>query len=104
MAEGSGRGRLAVGLMSGTSMDGIDAALLSITGPPEKPRVRLREFATTPYREELQKALAHVASGHPSSASAISQMNFLLGELFSEAALAVCRRAKVSPKKLSVIG
>ncbi|MBI4165027.1 MAG: anhydro-N-acetylmuramic acid kinase, partial [Acidobacteria bacterium] len=47
---------------------------------------------------------AHVASGHPSSASAISQMNFLLGELFSEAALAVCRRAKVSPKKLSVIG
>lgn len=104
MPKRPGKSRLAVGLMSGTSMDGIDAVVVSISGPPEKPRVRLRAFVTTPYPQELQKALAHVASGRPSNASAMSQLNFLLGELFAEAALAVCRRAKVSPQRLSVIG
>ena len=104
MPKRSGGSRLAVGLMSGTSMDGIDAALVSISGPPEKPRVRLRAFVTTPYPEELQKALAHLASGSPASASAISQANCLLGELFAEAALAVCQRARVSPRRVSVIG
>jgi anhydro-N-acetylmuramic acid kinase len=104
MAKRLGGSRLAVGLMSGTSMDGIDAALISISGPPEKPRVRLRAFATTPYPEELRKTLAHVASGAPASTGAISQLNFLLGELFAEAALAVCRRAKIPPRKVSAIG
>ena len=96
--------RLAVGLMSGTSMDGIDAALVRISGPPERPRVRLLRFVTTPYQPAERKAIAHVASGGPASASAISQLNFLLGELFADAALAVCRRDKVSPQLLTVIG
>jgi anhydro-N-acetylmuramic acid kinase len=64
----------------------------------------LLAFVTIPYPPELQKVIAHVASGSPSSASAISQLNFLLGELFAEAALAVCRRARVSPQRLAVIG
>ena len=99
-----GKSRLAVGLMSGTSMDGIDAALVRISGSPERPRVRLLKFLTNPYEPEVRKAIAHVASGAPASASAISQLNFLLGELFADAALAVCRRARVSSKGLTVIG
>lgn len=85
-------------------MDGIDAALVRISGPPEKPRVRLLAFLTKPYQAAERKAIAHVASGGPASASAMSQLNFLLGELFADAALAVCRRARVSPQLLTVIG
>ena len=96
--------RLAVGLISGTSMDGIDAALVEIRGLPDQPRVRLLAFVTTPYRSAARKAIAPVASGGPASASAISQLNFLLGELFAEAALAVCKRGRVSPQRLTVIG
>ena len=96
--------RLVVGLISGTSMDGIDAALVRISGPPEKPRVRLLAFLTKPYQTAERKAIAHVASGGPASASAISQLNFLLGELFADATLAVCSHARVSPKRLSIIG
>ena len=96
--------RLAVGLISGTSMDGVDAALVRISGPPERPRVRLLAFFTSPYRPAEREAIAHVASGGPASARAISQLNFLLGELFADAALAVCRRARVSSKLLTVIG
>jgi anhydro-N-acetylmuramic acid kinase len=96
--------RLAAGLISGTSMDGVDAALVEIRGPAEWPRVRVRAFLTMPYKVAEREAIARVASGGPTSASAISQLNFLLGELFADAALAVCRRGRISPKRLTVIG
>jgi anhydro-N-acetylmuramic acid kinase len=85
-------------------MDGIDAALVRISGPLDKPRVRLLRFSTTPYRPAERKAIAQVASGGPASASAVSQLNFLLGDLFAEAALAMCRRGRAYPQHLTVIG
>src|SRR5271157_6596623 len=45
-----------------------------------------------------------VAAGEWTKAEDISQLNFLLGELFAEAALRVCRAAHVSPQRVSVIG
>ncbi|MGH9469843.1 MAG: anhydro-N-acetylmuramic acid kinase [Terriglobia bacterium] len=101
----SGRGGcLAVGLISGTSMDGIDAALVRIGGDPERPRVRLRSFQTVPYPGSLRRELLHIASGGATSAGAISTLNFVLGGLFADAALAVCRKGRVPPGKLAVIG
>ena len=44
----------AVGLMSGTSMDGVDAALVEIDAHPDSPHVELIEFATLDYPDELQ--------------------------------------------------
>ena len=41
--------RLAVGLMSGTSVDGIDAALVELSGSAQSPSVRLLGFCNTPY-------------------------------------------------------
>jgi anhydro-N-acetylmuramic acid kinase len=96
--------RLAVGLMSGTSMDGIDAALVRLAGPSEQPRVRLRAFDTLPYPPEVQRWIMHVATGYGITAGEVSQLNFLLGELFAKAALHVCRAAHVSPQSVSVIG
>jgi len=84
-------------------MDGIDAALVRISGPPERPRVRLLAFLTQPFSAAERKAIAHMAAGGRARAGAISQLNFLLGELFAEAALAVCRRGRVSPQHLVVI-
>ncbi|MBZ5513562.1 MAG: anhydro-N-acetylmuramic acid kinase [Acidobacteriia bacterium] len=90
--------------MSGTSMDGVDAALVEISGSAERPRVRLRSFTTTPYRPEVRQRIARLAAGESSNAGVISQLNFLLGEVFAEAALKLCRHAGVSPRQLTVIG
>ncbi|HZP02012.1 MAG TPA: anhydro-N-acetylmuramic acid kinase [Terriglobia bacterium] len=98
------KSRLAVGLMSGTSVDGIDAALVQISGLAEIPRVRLRSFLTTGYPPDVRNRVMHAASGEPLTAQEVSQLNFLLGELFAEAVLGVCRRGRVSPKRLSIIG
>jgi anhydro-N-acetylmuramic acid kinase len=90
--------------MSGTSMDGIDAALVRLTGSADQPQVRLLAFDTFPYPPEVKEWLMGVAAGELTSAGGISRLNFLLGELFASAALGVCRVAHVSPGSVSVIG
>lgn len=98
------RRRLALGLMSGTSVDGVDAALVELRGPAQQPRTRLLAFVSHPYPPAIRERLLHVATGEPTTAGAISQINFLLGEFFAEAALRACRRAGISPGRLAVIG
>ena len=100
----SERSRRVVGLISGTSMDGIDAALVHISGPATQPRVRLLAFETLPYAAPVRKSLLRIAAGEPATAGEISQLNFLLGELFAEAALRVCRKSYVPPSGLAAIG
>ncbi len=85
-------------------MDGVDAALVELRGPAEGPRVRLLAFVTIPYPAWLRFRLLQIAAENPSSAGEISQLNFLLGAAFAEAAVRVCRKAGVSPKRLTVIG
>jgi anhydro-N-acetylmuramic acid kinase len=98
------RRRWAVGLMSGTSMDGIDAALVELSGRAEKPRVHLGAFRTSPYPSSLRRRLMEVASGKATTATEISGLNFILGGLFAESALAVCHEGRIAPHTLAVIG
>jgi anhydro-N-acetylmuramic acid kinase len=96
--------RLVVGLISGTSMDGIDAALVRISGPAAQPRVRLMAFDTLAYSATVRQKTLRIAAGEAATAGEISQLNFLLGELFADAALRVCGKANVSPSRLAAIG
>ena len=84
-------------------MDGIDAALVRISGPATQPRVRLLAFSTLHYSVPVRQSILRIAAGEPATAGEISQLNFLLGELFAEAALRVCKKAGVSPARLAAI-
>ena len=85
-------------------MDGIDAALVRISGPVTQPRVRLVAFATLNYSAPVRQTILRIATGEASTAGEISQLNFLLGELFAEAALRVCKKARISPSRLAAVG
>lgn len=98
------RSRLALGLMAGTSLDGVDAALVRISGPIERPQVRLLRFATLPYAAALRESLLAVAGGERVATGELSTLNVRVGEAFARAALRVCRQAGVPPSRLSVIG
>lgn len=95
---------LVAGMMSGTSADAIDVALVEITGRGWKTRHRLVAFHSSKYPAAVRQRILAVAGGKPVPASELSQLNFLLGELFAEACIAACRRAKVSLHRVGLIG
>jgi anhydro-N-acetylmuramic acid kinase len=78
------REKRVIGLMSGTSVDGIDAALCDIEGFGADARVRLVDFRTTPFSVAQRESI--LALLHADTAT-LCQGNFQLGELFAAAAL-----------------
>lgn len=95
--------RLAIGLMSGTCTDGIDAALVQMEGSYTSTNVQLVEFITIPYDPQLRTKLIQLSSGSFGGSYEISKMNFLLGKLFTDACLAVCEKAKILPTNIDFI-
>jgi len=55
--------KLAIGLMSGTSLDGMDAALVEIEGTGTSTRMRLLDFLTLPYDDETRAVLMKAVMG-----------------------------------------
>jgi len=94
------RGRLIIGLMSGTSADGIDVALVRINAAG----AALENFTTLAFPKDVRRALLRLAEGAPTSCREISQTNFLLGEIFAQAVLRACKKFRVSPQRISLIG
>jgi anhydro-N-acetylmuramic acid kinase len=95
---------LVLGLMSGTSADGIDVALARISGAPPHLDTKLLGHTSSKFPPALRKEILRVAEQHPIAAGELSQLNFRLGEVFAEAALAACRKFRVSPKHIALIG
>ncbi len=98
---------LVLGLMSGTSADGIDVALVRVSGRGVALRARLENFCTLPYPASVRRAVLRVANANQKpvlSVAEISQLNFLLGELAAQAVLRACRRFRVVIKRISLIG
>jgi anhydro-N-acetylmuramic acid kinase len=92
-----------IGLMSGTSMDGIDAALLEIGGhSPANFKWRLLGFEAFPYGDLRRKQVREsVDGGTPAS---LCRLHAQLGEWFAEAALGVCRATGTLPNDVDVVG
>jgi len=93
--------RLVIGLISGTSADGVDAALVKIVGR-EPDRVETIAFTTKPYPTEIRETVLRVS--HNGDVETLCWLNFVLGEIFAEAALEVIKVAGVSAKRVSLIG
>src|SRR5262249_53048684 len=93
----------AVGLISGTSMDGIDAAAVEIAdGLPL--RVELRSFLTTPYPPQVRAALLSLCEGDAGGALAVCRLTMVLGELFARAAEIAIAAAGWQRHEVSLIG
>jgi len=88
--------------MSGTSMDGIDAALVRIKGHGLETKIDLIEFICLPYQSPLLQSLEEATL--KGSTRQISEINFLVGRAFADAALAVIRKAGMQAADIDLIG
>jgi len=90
--------------MSGTSADAIDVALARISVAPPHLDAKLLNHTSLNFPTQLRKEILRVAEQQPISAGDLSQLNFRLGEVFAEAAVTACRRFRIAPKKIALIG
>ncbi len=93
-----------IGLMSGTSADGMDAALTEITGFGAATRVRTLAFVSLPYDEAVRGEILRLAGGEAGGSRDLCLFSFLLGQLSLEACRAVCEKAGVDPKTVDLVG
>ncbi|HTV93008.1 MAG TPA: anhydro-N-acetylmuramic acid kinase [Verrucomicrobiae bacterium] len=80
----------AVGLMSGTSLDGIDAALVRILPRDVGYAVDLLNFVTIPFEDDLDRRLRASLPPHTATAPAIADLHRGLGAAFARAARSAC--------------
>ena len=95
---------LVLGLMSGTSADGIDVALARISGAPPRLRARLVNHTTVKFPAAVRQEILRMAEQQPITAGDLSRLNFRLGALFAEASKTACKRFRVAISSLSLIG
>ena len=82
--EIAGKGKMrVVGLMSGTSVDGVDAAVVEIY----KRKVRLLAFDTFAYPSALRRQILDLCRPESARLDDICHYNFILGEVFAEAVI-----------------
>src|SRR5262245_30801358 len=91
-----------VGLMSGTSGDGVDAALVDITGRGRSVKARTLAAYTLAYPRSLQQRI--LSASVSGTVADVCHLNALLGEWFANAALLVIRQGKLQPSDVTLIG
>jgi len=95
---------LVLGIMSGTSADGMDVALARISGAPPNLNTKLLGHTSKKFPPALRREILRIAEQQSISAGELSQLNFRLGELFAAAALSACRTFRVPPSRVALIG
>ena len=93
--------RLIVGLMSGTSADGVDAVLCEIEGHGRECRAEVRHMTSVRYPAEVRDLL--LGDLRRLSAEEVARLDFLVADIFAEAALSCLREAGVAPSDVDAV-
>ena len=86
---------IVAGVMSGTSADGINVALVRVQGRGFRSRLELLAHYHFPYPAAVQRAILAAMNAKSASVADLARLNFLLGELYADAIRAAQRRARL---------
>ncbi|MBA7620239.1 Anhydro-N-acetylmuramic acid kinase [subsurface metagenome] len=87
-------------LMSGTSVDGVDVAVVDIT----KQKVHLLAFDVFPYPPALRREILRLCRPESARLDNICHYNFVLGEVFADAIIKLCRKSSISLSSIDLVG
>ncbi len=93
-----------VGLMSGTSADAVDAALVRFTGRGGALRFELAAYLETPLGDALRTEVLDVAASETVALERLMALDVALGQRYAAAVRALLEHAKVSPDRIDAIG
>jgi anhydro-N-acetylmuramic acid kinase len=88
------------GLMSGTSADGVDVAIIDIASG----KVSILAFDTFRYPAALRRRIFELCQQKSACLEDVCHLNFVVGEVFAEGFLKLCRNRKINPATVDLIG
>jgi anhydro-N-acetylmuramic acid kinase len=95
--------RRIIGLMSGTSLDGLDVALCRFEGSGLATRVKVEQFATVPYREEVKTKIRQVFAKETIAFEHLCLLNPWIGLLHADMVLDRLRSWEIVPQDVDCI-
>lgn len=96
--------KLVIGLMSGTSADGVDVALVEISGSGLATEIELVAFGTFPYADEVRSRIFDLFSVETARVDEICTMNFVIGQQFAKSVLMLLEKVGIAPTEIDLIG
>jgi len=100
----SERSHTAIGLMSGTSADGVDAVLIIIPASLASTNVDVLEFFSYPYSNELRRRVLEACGDPGVNTEEICSLHREIGEVFAEATVAILDKHRMAPNEVDFIG
>jgi anhydro-N-acetylmuramic acid kinase len=97
------KSRLIVGLMSGTSLDGLDIALCRISGQGMNTHVVLRRFQTIPYKPAFRKKVLEIFARRTIDFQTLCELNASIGTMHGQMVLQSLKKWNISPSKIDAI-
>jgi anhydro-N-acetylmuramic acid kinase len=104
MKKPSPKEMLVMGMMSGTSADGIEAAIVRICGSPPTILAELESHHHVPFGPHVREQILRLANGGATTTAEISRLDFVIGEEFGRAAIEASKRAGIPLSKIDLIG
>src|SRR5262249_31129205 len=95
---------LVIGLMTGTSGDAVDAALVGFTGHGLASRHAIVAYRESPLEEPLRREILDVAAAQTLAPERLMRLDAALGERYAAAVLELLAEAGVEPAQVSAIG
>jgi len=89
--------------MSGTSADGIDVAVVEVSGGRFRQKIQLRAQGTVPYPEAVRKRVLKVSNAE-AHVGDVARLGVVLAELYADAVKKVCREERIPVSSLDLIG
>lgn len=93
-----------VGLISGTSADGVDAVVVEVDGAPPALQWRLLSHVNRPHPQALRDEIFACFRPETADVVRLCRLNFSLGRVFAGAALAAIEKAGLQPEQVDLVG
>lgn len=98
------KSRYVIGLMSGTSVDGVDVVLTKIHGSGTKTKMRQIGFITYSFPTQIKEMILRNAETNGGNVTEVCKLNFLIARVYVAAIKSLCKKIKFPLSKIDLIG
>ncbi len=93
-----------IGLMSGTSVDAVDVALVKIRGNGKQTKIEMKGFLEFPFPPEIRELILKNSVKETSNVEDICKLNFVIARIYADAINELCKKINCNLKDVDLIG